>query len=158
MAGPLGPGVGQTLSAQSVSWLVTASGTKRALAPAWSASATVSANDARLVVTSDGIRRIYVYPTGATTGSTAPTAVGTGLTDGTAINVVGYALGVAGFSNGISVQNTDTSLTAYGGDVGAQNAPLLPNGGARGVLLSDPSLYYVVAPSGGPVLGVEGWP
>jgi hypothetical protein len=156
MAGPLGPGLGQVPSAQTPSWQFAASSTARALAPLWSATASVLAGDARLVIDGNGSRRLYVYPSATTTGSAAPTFNGTG-TDGSQSNVLGYAMG-GGASNGINVENTSGSLVVWGGDnLAALNASLMPNGGARGLPIVDPSRYFVTAPSGSPVVSVEAY-
>jgi len=146
MAGPLGPGVGQTLSAQIASWQFATSSAPRALAPLWSASSSVLAGDARTVVdATTGAKRLYVYPSATTTGTTAPTFAGRTGTDGSQTNVIGYALG-QGFGNGCNATNEDPANNIVrGGDVNAQAAAIMPNGGSRPLPVGDPSTYYVVA-------------
>jgi hypothetical protein len=143
--------MGGNPSTQVATWKFNASATARALAPKWAANTTVAAGDALLVVdtTSSPSPRLllFVYPTGATTGTSAPTFTGTG-TDGNKSDVVGYRLG-GGASNGMAVTNEDPTSLVRGGDASVQSAAIGPNFGSEPVPMGDPSLYYVVSTNGG---------
>lgn len=153
MSGPVGPGVGQALSSQVASWRFATSATARALAPRWAAGATATSGDALLVVdTTTSQRRLYVYTATGTAGATVPTFTGPG-TDG--VSAVGFALG-GGASNGMALVNEDGTNYVRIGNPNVQNAGVPPGLGYP-MPAGDPSLVYVVAAAGTPVVSVAAW-
>ena len=122
------------------SWQFTlTAGQSRPLAPVWAASTVVAQWDA---VSLNG--GICVATTGGTTGTAAPTSLGTSVVDGS-VTWKFYALALA---QGLQVTNTGASNVATTGDFQVCLTPVPPNYGSVAPLPLLPQTVYVASTAG----------
>jgi hypothetical protein len=139
LAGMLGDAPNALLS---FAWRFTATTTKRALAPAWAAGATIAPGDAVSIA-----GWILVTAAGGVTGSMLPIGAGT---DG-GVTWVAYPIAGAKY---LQITNTDGGQIAYQGDANIQVMPLPFNNGSGPQTPPNPLNWYAVTPANTAVLVV----